>query len=196
VSNRSTTRPEDMAYCLLGIFDINMPLLYREGGVKAFRRLQNEIVKCSYDQSILAFEVHDGFWDHQNNCSDYIATYPKQFSHAGRICCIPDDMKRNLRMANTNWGMEVDLLLCPARVMIAISNDQFDGWLVLLYCSSIDDFTARPAILLHSIDGNFQNASIKGFHRWGFGLGRVCDRSNVAYPMRFATSWLEGMIGK
>jgi hypothetical protein len=38
-SNRSTTRPEDMAYCLLGIFDINMPLLYGEGGEKAFLRL-------------------------------------------------------------------------------------------------------------------------------------------------------------
>src|ERR1700712_3631277 len=27
-SRRQTTRPEDIAYCLMGIFDINMPLLY------------------------------------------------------------------------------------------------------------------------------------------------------------------------
>jgi len=30
-SRRQTSRPEDMAYCLLGLFDINMPLLYGEG---------------------------------------------------------------------------------------------------------------------------------------------------------------------
>jgi len=34
-----------MAYALLGLFDVNMPLLYGEGGPKAFRRLQEEILK-------------------------------------------------------------------------------------------------------------------------------------------------------
>jgi hypothetical protein len=38
------TRIEDLAYCLLGIFNINMPLLYGEGP-KAFRRLQEEIIR-------------------------------------------------------------------------------------------------------------------------------------------------------
>ncbi|KAH6900806.1 heterokaryon incompatibility protein-domain-containing protein [Thelonectria olida] len=30
-AGRCTTRPEDEAYCLLGLFDVNMPLLYGEG---------------------------------------------------------------------------------------------------------------------------------------------------------------------
>ncbi|KAK0641893.1 heterokaryon incompatibility protein-domain-containing protein [Cercophora newfieldiana] len=55
-ANRVTTREEDMAYCLLGIFGINMPLLYGEGR-KAFRRLQEEILKVSDDHSILAFDT-------------------------------------------------------------------------------------------------------------------------------------------
>jgi len=38
-SERETTRTEDLAYCLLGIFGVNMPLLYGEGS-KAFLRLQ------------------------------------------------------------------------------------------------------------------------------------------------------------
>lgn len=42
-SNRRTTRVEDIAYCLMGLFDINMPLLYGEGQ-KAFMRLQYEIM--------------------------------------------------------------------------------------------------------------------------------------------------------
>jgi len=43
-SRRQTTRREDLAYCLLGIFGINMPLLYGEGP-KAFTRLQGEMIK-------------------------------------------------------------------------------------------------------------------------------------------------------
>ena len=54
VANRQTTRLEDMAYCLLGIFGINMPLLYGEG-MKAFIRLQEEIMKTTDDQSIFAW---------------------------------------------------------------------------------------------------------------------------------------------
>jgi hypothetical protein len=43
--NRETTRKEDKAYSLLGIFDVHMPLLYGEGGEKALKRLQEEIDK-------------------------------------------------------------------------------------------------------------------------------------------------------
>ena len=54
-SGRETTRLEDMAYSLMGIFDVNMPLLYGEGK-NAFTRLQHEIVKISDDESIFAWE--------------------------------------------------------------------------------------------------------------------------------------------
>ncbi|KAG5792093.1 hypothetical protein H9Q69_008877 [Fusarium xylarioides] len=54
-AGRETTRPEDIAYCVLGIFDINMPLLYGEGQVKAFKRLQEEILKSTDDESIFAW---------------------------------------------------------------------------------------------------------------------------------------------
>lgn len=53
-SQRETTRIEDTAYCLLGIFDVNMPLLYGEGE-KAFLRLQEEILRSSYDYSLFAW---------------------------------------------------------------------------------------------------------------------------------------------
>lgn len=44
--NRNTTRIEDAAYSLLGLFDIHMPLLYGEGD-RAFDRLAEEIVKTT-----------------------------------------------------------------------------------------------------------------------------------------------------
>ena len=44
-AKRKTTRKEDKAYSLLGIFDIHMPLIYGEGKEKAFIRLREEIEK-------------------------------------------------------------------------------------------------------------------------------------------------------
>ncbi|KAM5341358.1 hypothetical protein ACJ41O_014389 [Fusarium nematophilum] len=54
-SQRETTRVEDIAYSLLGIFDVNMPLIYGEAE-RAFIRLQEEIMKQSEDHSILAWQ--------------------------------------------------------------------------------------------------------------------------------------------
>jgi hypothetical protein len=42
---RETTRGEDKAYSLLGIFDVTMPLIYGEGRERAFRRLREAIDK-------------------------------------------------------------------------------------------------------------------------------------------------------
>jgi hypothetical protein len=53
-AKRRTTRVEDIAYCLLGLFNVNMPLLYGEG-TRAFRRLQEEILKHEEDLTLLAW---------------------------------------------------------------------------------------------------------------------------------------------
>lgn len=54
-ADRVTTKAEDMAYCLMGLFNVSMPLLYGEGGRKAFVRLQEEIMKDSDGQSLFAW---------------------------------------------------------------------------------------------------------------------------------------------
>ncbi|KAK4209898.1 hypothetical protein QBC37DRAFT_429614 [Rhypophila decipiens] len=53
-ANRQTTRVEDAAYCLLGIFKVHMPLIYGEGQ-RAFFRLQDEILRSSEDYTMLAW---------------------------------------------------------------------------------------------------------------------------------------------
>ena len=58
-SHRQTAREEDMAYALMGIFDVNMPMLYGEGLNKAFGRLQEEILKKNEDHSLFLFNPHD-----------------------------------------------------------------------------------------------------------------------------------------
>jgi hypothetical protein len=45
-TKRETTRKEDKAYCLLGIFDVHMPLIYGEED-NAFVRLQTEMERYS-----------------------------------------------------------------------------------------------------------------------------------------------------
>lgn len=55
-ADRETSVPEDTAYCLLGIFDVNMVPIYGEGE-KAFIRLQEEIIKHNDDHSIFAWSM-------------------------------------------------------------------------------------------------------------------------------------------
>ncbi|TVY65587.1 Vegetative incompatibility protein HET-E-1, partial [Lachnellula suecica] len=51
--SRETTRAEDKAYSLFGIFDVQMPLIYSEGKVKAFQRLRDAIDKPFKGKSYL-----------------------------------------------------------------------------------------------------------------------------------------------
>ncbi|KAF2675276.1 HET-domain-containing protein, partial [Microthyrium microscopicum] len=53
-AHRSTSRAEDIAYCLMGIFEVNMAMLYGEGE-RAFLRLQEEIIKTSDDMSLFCW---------------------------------------------------------------------------------------------------------------------------------------------
>jgi hypothetical protein len=85
-AHRQTTREEDTAYCLLGLFDVNMPLLYGEGH-KAFRRLQEEIVKNICDLSIFAWQTRPKQNEElQCRYSGVLAESPKDFESCGDIC--------------------------------------------------------------------------------------------------------------
>ncbi len=80
-AKRKTTREEDIAYCLLGIFGIHMPLLYGEGR-DAFRRFQEELIKVSADQTIFA-------WTHPEGQEalpwGVLASSPASFEYCGQL---------------------------------------------------------------------------------------------------------------
>lgn len=59
-SERQVTRVEDTAYSLMGLFHINMPLLYGEGQ-NAFIRLQLEIMAKYDDDSLFAWSIPPQF---------------------------------------------------------------------------------------------------------------------------------------
>ena len=106
-SSRETTRPEDIAYSLLGLFDVNMPLLYGEGATKAFGRLQQEIIRSGDDESIFAWLVpmHDGASSH----GGMLAPSPKCFSRSGNIVCIRPPELRGPRLTLTSSGISLEL---------------------------------------------------------------------------------------
>ncbi|KAF8853548.1 HET-domain-containing protein [Acephala macrosclerotiorum] len=63
LEKRETTRKEDMAYSALGIFDVNMPLIYGEGREKALKRLREEIDKASKGIKREDFSVTFSFYN-------------------------------------------------------------------------------------------------------------------------------------
>jgi hypothetical protein len=83
-ARRVTTRVEDMAYCLLGLLDVNMPLLYGEGE-KAFVRLQEVVLHSSEDISILAwgYSLPDQVVRNETETS-VLARSPAAFRHHPR----------------------------------------------------------------------------------------------------------------
>ncbi|KAF2181428.1 ankyrin, partial [Zopfia rhizophila CBS 207.26] len=76
-AKRKTSRIEDRAYCLLGIFGINMPLVYGEREA-AFIRLQEEIMRVSDDHSLFA-------WKSSDDRGGLLATSPASFINSYNI---------------------------------------------------------------------------------------------------------------
>ena len=92
---RKTTRIEDQAYCLMGLFDIKMPLLYGEGS-KAFQRLQEEILRRSIDYSIFVTPLHGDY-----NSDSVLSRSPAAFSRTNNVTQVDFDTQKSLLAEST-----------------------------------------------------------------------------------------------
>ncbi|KAI1371065.1 HET-domain-containing protein [Hypoxylon crocopeplum] len=105
-ARRATTRVEDTAYCLLGLFDVNMPLLYGEGA-KAFVRLQEEVIKTTNDHSVFC-------WSRGRGCgvptgwTSMLAPSPAAFRDAGDYVPV-DAWDIPMPYSMTNLGLSIYL---------------------------------------------------------------------------------------
>ena len=127
-ADRKTTREEDQAYSLLGLLGVHMPMLYGEGK-NAFRRLQEEIIRRSNDQSIFA-------WGHtwRNGWStSLLADHPSCFRDCYNIVKVePDDYEDILR---TDIPEEELSEISDKRLRtFNITNAGIQIWLPLLKC--------------------------------------------------------------
>ena len=111
-SERQTTRIEDLAYCLLGIFRIHMPLWYGER-THAFLRLQEELIGVTDDHSIFAW-ISDKL-DRGIKLYGLLAQPPDQFKHPGSVMrsttCLRRSQLEVIRYPVTNKGIYICLPL-------------------------------------------------------------------------------------
>ncbi|KAH8634582.1 HET domain containing protein [Alternaria alternata] len=106
MSGRTTTRTEDMACSLMGIFDVNMPLLYGEGD-KAFVRLQEEIMKDSADHSLFAWQ--ESYSSGYFLPNSIFSGDPEQFGASSGIVNrrFDDNDRLNEEFSSTNRGVKI-----------------------------------------------------------------------------------------
>jgi hypothetical protein len=138
----------------MGLFDVNMPLLYGEGR-RAFIRLQEEIIRESDDHSIFAWEMN-----HELKASGLLAPSPREFynsqrfeEHINEPCRLPYQL--------TNRGLSVNLKLTPWWT------DTYLVWLDVGKRRPQDQFTeekglfeGRVCILLRRLSGDDQYARV------------------------------------
>ena len=105
-AKRKTTRAEDMAYCLMGLFAIHMPMLYGEGN-QAFIRLQEEIIKFSGDRSLFCWKS-PGI--SSVSLRGLLAESPADFAGSGAISSIVEDSFAPYQMTNKGLMIEVFFL--------------------------------------------------------------------------------------
>ncbi|KAJ9614401.1 hypothetical protein H2200_002537 [Cladophialophora chaetospira] len=109
-SQRVTTREEDTAYCLMGIFDVNMPLLYGEGR-KAFQRLQEQIFVQTSDLSLFAWDMdEDPVLAMQGQGSGFFANGPKLFRKCSTLKHDSSRRRLNKHCKIDDNSIEVEIL--------------------------------------------------------------------------------------
>ncbi|KAH7391405.1 hypothetical protein BKA64DRAFT_746953 [Cadophora sp. MPI-SDFR-AT-0126] len=169
-AERSTTREEDIAYCLLGIFDVNMPLLYGEGK-RAFIRLQEAILTKEEDQSLFAWHSEPlptsslGDSGPTGGFSGLLAESPNWFWDHNDIETSMPMILKSSPSAVTSKGLRIDLLLLPCEEDDPISNEA--DFRVVLNCERVRDGQREsPVIYLKRIWGmGDQFARVRPDHR-------------------------------
>ncbi|RYP67355.1 hypothetical protein DL771_007299 [Monosporascus sp. 5C6A] len=182
-ANRTTTRREDRAYSLLGIFNINMALLYGEGD-KAFIRLQEEICRQTADLSLFAWKAERLHWGgliipgEKAPTSPYLgqvlhgilASSPSQFAHAGAYSTVSTGSAQySGEYTLTNRGLRFDA--------VTLKCDREAGrYLMSLDC---DDKNSKPvsqlAIRLMKVGSAYVRSHADALFDWPVGAEGVYE---------------------
>ncbi|EXJ58047.1 hypothetical protein A1O7_05470 [Cladophialophora yegresii CBS 114405] len=141
-SRRQTTRIEDRAYSLLGIFDVSMPMLYGEGE-KSFARLQQEILRLSDDQSIFAWDR--GLEGYFGGHSGLLATSPSQFVTCQNVIRSSHGLPNTGRFELTNVGLSISLLTVPWTI---------ETYLCILHCTLRASPGSRLGVFLERLSSS------------------------------------------
>ena len=178
-AHRQTTRVEDLAYCLLGLFDIQMPLLYGEGS-KAFIRLQEEILKTTDDYSLFAWRALDST---PSTYRGLLARSPLEFRD-----CQSFEREENISTFPINptpIGLHIQLESLPY---------PHDKTRILALIRASNSLNQRLAISLKCLDSLAQYARVDAgtltpIDDWPTGqLRTMYVRQNTSIPSDFTTA--------
>ncbi|KAL1941954.1 hypothetical protein VTO73DRAFT_6484 [Trametes versicolor] len=111
-AGRHTLRPEDQAYCLMGLFGIQIPVMYGEG-TYAFIRLQEEILKRIPDPTLLAWGLPC------NDCTDLGLTMRSDSNSPHSPVCVTLEESASIHVQAPQSPIQVD------RFLFAASPDDF-----------------------------------------------------------------------
>jgi hypothetical protein len=144
-ANRRTTRIEDLAYCLMGLFGVNMPMLYGEES-RAFIRLQEEIMKVSDDDSIFVWKFSRFF---PTDGSGLLAPFPEAFAKSGKVIRCNDVTSKPFALTNKGISIKMpptsrktaDTRVALLNCKVSGMDDKFIG--IILKGSSIDSQFTR-----------------------------------------------------
>ncbi|KAF4614317.1 hypothetical protein G7Y89_g15419 [Cudoniella acicularis] len=166
-SERETTRVEDKAYCLMGLFDVNMPPLYGEGE-NAFLRLQLEILSKSDDESIFAWTEEMG---HALK-TGLLARSPLAFKNCGNIEI--GAVSKIFRMERppysmTNKGLRMEHFL------VASPNPEVTDSLSLLNCKRAGTADYLAVFLFTDAESHFS----RGYADELFELDLIEERKHI-----------------
>jgi hypothetical protein len=189
-TDRSTTRVEDMAYCLLGLFDVHMPLLYGEG-LAAFQRLQEHIIRTTDDDSLFLWGMRSSMLGQDRidiQLTGMLASTPWLFRHD-----LPEVQVSSVRTPPpqmTSRGLQIRLPIKQLesvesypplhRLFTSVLDDRlkrllgtFSVYLAALDCTTPSQGEQRAVVIILLRDPGRNDFR---FHR----LGGVYDRVPVA----------------
>lgn len=128
-AKRETTRIEDQAYSLMGIFGVHMPPIYGEGN-NAFLRLQEEIIRTIPDQTIFAWgrscvlRSLDGCQDPRDYCLDnpcLLASSPAAFEHCRNITAVrPSHFASRLHLKGREDVPPLHCIITPQGIRVQL----------------------------------------------------------------------------
>jgi hypothetical protein len=147
-ASRKTTRVEDEAYCLMGLFGIHMPMLYGEGRA-AFRRLQEEIIRTTQDLTIFAWtdpSVRASKPEQSRIFSGVLADSAVAFSNSGSLRLLMTASARLGEASVTSRGIKL-----RARLAFREAQGNVSAVYLLRVCSGP---SGRLGIRLKKIDEN------------------------------------------
>ena len=110
-ARRKTTRAEDMAYSLMGIFDVTLQPAYGEGAERSFCRLVEMIMQSNGNASVLNWAGKAA----ASHSSSALPSSPRCYlGHQ------PPNSNRKLELKMTSRGLQVPLIRLPVTLVTAV----------------------------------------------------------------------------